>query len=77
MSILLFGFLLLHLSNCVSSKQSGLEEDAGGALEETTYKDEKLNGVDEKVEKLFRASALYVMLEKIFCNVAIACDVWI
>ena len=54
MSILLFGFLLLHLSNCVSSNQSGLDEDAGGALEETMYKDEKLTGIDNKVEKLLQ-----------------------
>ena len=48
MSPLLFGFILLHLSNCLSSIQSGLEEDVGGS------KTENLNGIEEKVDDLFR-----------------------
>ena len=46
---LVFGFLLLSLlSNCVSSKQSRLEEDVGGDLEE------KLNRLEGKVENLLQ-----------------------
>ena len=52
MSLLLFGVLLLRLSNCVSFKQSRLEENVRGDLEETTYKNENLNSIDKKVEEL-------------------------
>ena len=50
MSLLLFGLLLLHLSNCGFSKQSGLRENVGGDLEETTY----MSGIDKKVEELLQ-----------------------
>ena len=54
MSPLLFGFILLHLSNCLSSKQFGLKEDVGGYPEETMYKTEKLNAIEEKVDDVLK-----------------------
>ena len=54
MSLLLVGLLLLHLTNCVSSEQSGLEENFRDNLEETTYSNENLNSIDKKVEELLQ-----------------------
>merc|ERR1711990_499048 len=54
MSTLLFGFLILHLSTCASSKQPGLEENVGGDPKEKMCKREKLNGIEEKVEDLLQ-----------------------
>ena len=54
MSPLLFGFILLHMSNCLSSKQFGLKEDVGGYPEETMYKTEKLNAIEEKVDDVLK-----------------------
>ena len=52
---LVFGFLLLSLLyNCVSSKQSRLEEDVRGNLGEMIFMAEKLNGLDKKVEQLLQ-----------------------
>ena len=51
MSPLLFGFLLLHLSNCGSSKQFGLEDAIKDGPEETMYKSKKLNSIEEKEEE--------------------------
>merc|ERR1712130_348820 len=64
MSFLLFGLLLFHLlSNCVNAKQSELEEDAGGDLEEAMYKSQKLNGHDIKVEELLQRVERMEILE--------------
>ena len=56
MSLLLFGFLLLHLlSNCISSKQSGLEKTVTDGSEETEQRN--LNcicKVDELLQRLER-----------------------
>ena len=61
MSLLLFGFLLLHLSSCVSVKQSRLGEAAKD--EETMCKSEKLNDFREKLgelEKKLETKHVYV-----------------
>ena len=47
MSLLLLLLLVLPLSNCESSK-GAVKDD----LEETMYKSEKLNGIEDKVEEL-------------------------
>ena len=50
MSHLLLLNLLLHL--CVSAKHSGLEETVKDDLEETKYKNEKLDDIENNVEDL-------------------------
>ena len=52
MSFLLFGFLLLHLSNCESVKQSGLEDAVKNDPQEMMFKSE--NGIGYKVEELLQ-----------------------
>ena len=47
MALLLLLLLALPLSNCESSKET-VKDD----LEETMYKSEKLEGIEEKVEEL-------------------------
>ena len=54
MSLLLLLLLLLHLSNCVSAKQSGLEDSVRDDPEKMTYKSEKLHGIDKKVDQLLQ-----------------------
>ena len=52
MSLLLFGFLLFHLSSCESVKQSGLENAVKYDQEETLCSSEKLKDIGEKIEDL-------------------------
>ena len=63
MSFLLFGFLLLHLFNGLSSKQSGLEEDVRGDLEEIMSWSQKMNGLDITVEELLQRVERMEILE--------------
>ena len=52
MLFLLFGFLLLHFSNCEAVKQSGLEDAVKSDPQEMMYKSE--NGIGDKSEELLQ-----------------------